>query len=110
MAATLEAADAWLWEARQRTDVILVDPPRCGLDAETLALVARFDHVLYVSCNPSALRANLDAALGATHEVVRRDLRRKLAREQAERGERGPHHEPAVQRPRGRPIRLSSRV
>ena len=44
---------------------------RCGLDAETLALVARFDHVLYVSCNPSALRANLDAALGATHEVVR---------------------------------------
>eukprot|EP00908_Phaeocystis_cordata_P008189 Transcript_18853.p1 GENE.Transcript_18853~~Transcript_18853.p1 ORF type:complete len:376 (+),score=144.72 Transcript_18853:27-1130(+) len=71
VAATLEAADAWLWEARQRTDVILVDPPRCGLDAETLALVARFDHVLYVSCNPSALRANLDAALGATHEVVR---------------------------------------
>ena len=62
---------SWLWEARQRTDVILVDPPRCGLDAETLALVARFDHVLYVSCNPSALRANLDAALGATHEVVR---------------------------------------
>lgn len=62
---------AWLREARRRTDVILVDPPRCGLDADTLKLVAAFEHILYISCNPSSLLAGLDASLGATHEVRR---------------------------------------
>ena len=63
--------DVWLREAQQRTDVILVDPPRWGLDAETLQLVSHFDHILYISCNPNALRTNLDAALATTHEVRR---------------------------------------
>ena len=31
---------------------IFVDPPRAGVDDETLKLVARFDNVLYISCNP----------------------------------------------------------
>ena len=38
---------------------ILVDPPRAGLDKGTEALVQRFDHILYVSCNPETLKENL---------------------------------------------------
>jgi tRNA (uracil-5-)-methyltransferase len=63
--------DAWLREVRDGTPVVLVDPPRAGLDGETLRLVARFEHILYISCNPSSLLAELDASLGATHEVRR---------------------------------------
>ncbi|MGN7029653.1 tRNA (uridine(54)-C5)-methyltransferase TrmA, partial [Neisseria sp. P0001.S003] len=37
-----------------------VDPPRDGVDDETLKLVARFENILYISCNPETLRANLD--------------------------------------------------
>ena len=33
-------------------DVVLVDPPRAGLDPDTLDLVSRFDVVLYISCDP----------------------------------------------------------
>lgn len=62
----------WLEEARGRTDVILVDPPRCGLDADTLRLVSYFDHVLYISCNPEALLDNLQrGGLLQTHAMVR---------------------------------------
>lgn len=61
----------WLREAEQRTDVVLVDPPRCGLDADTLLLVGLFDHILYISCHPSSLLAALDGVLGTTHEVRR---------------------------------------
>lgn len=42
-------------------DVVLVDPPRAGLDAVTQALVQRFDHVLYISCNPETLARDLQA-------------------------------------------------
>ena len=62
----------WLEEARGRTDVILVDPPRCGLVADTLRLVSYFDHVLYISCNPEALLDNLQrGGLLQTHAMVR---------------------------------------
>jgi len=61
----------WLQEAERRTDVVLVDPPRCGLDADTLLLVGLFDHILYISCQPSSLLAALDGVLGMTHEVRR---------------------------------------
>ena len=33
-------------------DVVPVDPPRAGLDPDTLDLVSRFDVVLYISCDP----------------------------------------------------------
>ena len=33
-------------------DVVLVDPPRAGLDADTLDLVSRFEVVLYITCDP----------------------------------------------------------
>ena len=49
---------------------IFVDPPRAGVDDETLKLVARFDNVLYISCNPETLRANLDT-LCQTHTIER---------------------------------------
>lgn len=47
---------------------LFVDPPRSGLDAETLALAAGFDNILYISCNPQTLLENI-TALSATHEV-----------------------------------------
>jgi tRNA (uracil-5-)-methyltransferase len=43
---------------------VLVDPPRAGLDPLTLELVAHYNHVLYVSCNPFvSLRRDLDGLL-----------------------------------------------
>ena len=51
-----------------RFSTLLVDPPRCGLDATTLALAARFDRILYISCNPQTLRENV-LALRATHRI-----------------------------------------
>ncbi len=38
---------------------VLVDPPRAGLDTETLQFISRFDNIIYVSCNPQTLRDNL---------------------------------------------------
>ena len=67
------AAADWLGDASAwQFDVILVDPPRCGLDADTLRLVGRFEHILYVSCNPSALLDNLAAGgLDRSHAIRR---------------------------------------
>ena len=52
---------------------IFVDPPRAGVDDETLKLVAQFDNVLYISCNPETLRTNLDT-LCQTHTIERAAL------------------------------------
>jgi tRNA (uracil-5-)-methyltransferase len=49
---------------------VLVDPPRAGLDPRTLAQVARFERIVYVSCNPQTLRQNL-MALRDTHRIER---------------------------------------
>ena len=54
--------------AQYQFSTLFVDPPRSGLDAETLALAAGFDHILYISCNPQTLQENI-AALHATHEI-----------------------------------------
>lgn len=54
--------------AGYRFSTVFVDPPRSGLDATTLAFVAGFDHILYISCNPQTLQDNV-AALQATHGV-----------------------------------------
>ncbi|MEC9389680.1 MAG: tRNA (uridine(54)-C5)-methyltransferase TrmA [Myxococcota bacterium] len=53
-----------------RFSTVFVDPPRAGLDAEGCAMVQRFDRILYISCNPTTLRANLEI-LNRTHAVVR---------------------------------------
>lgn len=52
-----------------RFGTLLVDPPRSGLDDGTLALARRFDNILYISCNPATLHANI-AALHATHRIA----------------------------------------
>jgi 23S rRNA (uracil1939-C5)-methyltransferase len=43
-------------------DILLVDPPRDGLDKAVchLALTRRFQHIIYVSCGRSALLRDLD--------------------------------------------------
>lgn len=52
---------------------VLVDPPRAGLDDDTVALVRNYDTIIYVSCNPTTLVDNL-TALANTHEVERAAL------------------------------------
>lgn len=47
---------------------VFVDPPRAGLDAHTVQMVKRFDHIIYVSCNPQTLAENL-AVLVASHRL-----------------------------------------
>lgn len=47
---------------------VLVDPPRAGLDATTLSLVTGFDHIIYISCNPTVALAE-QAKVRAGHRV-----------------------------------------
>ena len=47
---------------------IFIDPPRAGVDSETLKLVAQFESIIYVSCNPDTLADNLQT-LTQTHTV-----------------------------------------
>jgi tRNA (uracil-5-)-methyltransferase len=55
--------------ASYRFSTLFVDPPRAGLDEGTIALATGFDNILYISCNPATLRANVDA-LSATHRIA----------------------------------------
>lgn len=52
---------------------VLVDPPRAGLDADTVEMISQFKQILYISCNPLTLRDNLEA-LSKTHRVSRAAL------------------------------------
>lgn len=49
-------------------NTILVDPPRAGLDPDTLNLVQGYDRILYISCNPHTLVDNLQQ-LCQTHHI-----------------------------------------
>ncbi|MGL4454652.1 MAG: tRNA (uridine(54)-C5)-methyltransferase TrmA [Plesiomonas sp.] len=49
-------------------NTIFVDPPRSGLDADTVKLVQGYERILYISCNPETLRDNL-LVLSETHEI-----------------------------------------
>ncbi|AUX95196.1 tRNA (uridine(54)-C5)-methyltransferase TrmA [Mixta gaviniae] len=51
-------------------ETIFVDPPRSGLDEETVKLVQGYQQILYISCNPQTLCDNL-ATLAQTHDVTR---------------------------------------
>lgn len=51
-----------------RFSTIFVDPPRSGLDAQTLELARGFDNILYISCNPQTLLENV-RALHDTHAI-----------------------------------------
>ncbi|MFB0998658.1 MAG: tRNA (uridine(54)-C5)-methyltransferase TrmA, partial [Colwellia sp.] len=49
-------------------DTVLVDPPRAGLDSDSVELVSRFERIVYISCNPDTLKENL-AELVKTHNI-----------------------------------------
>lgn len=49
-------------------DTVLVDPPRAGLDPDSVELARRFEMIIYISCNPETLKDNL-AALTTTHTI-----------------------------------------
>lgn len=49
---------------------VLVDPPRAGLDEESVKQIQGYDHIIYISCNPETLCNNLEQ-LTDTHDVQR---------------------------------------
>lgn len=49
-------------------ETIFVDPPRSGLDEDTVKLVQAYPRILYVSCNPQTLCDNL-TTLSQTHRI-----------------------------------------
>lgn len=51
-------------------ETIFVDPPRSGLDADTVKMVQAYPHILYISCNPQTLCENLET-LSQTHNITR---------------------------------------
>jgi tRNA (uracil-5-)-methyltransferase len=59
---------AWQVDQYNFTSVF-VDPPRAGLDPQTLGLVKEFKQILYMSCNPSTLFSNLEN-LSDTHDIA----------------------------------------
>lgn len=65
----LKEADIDIHEYNFNT--LLIDPPRSGLcDKEALDFTARFDRVIYISCNPETLVSDL-TYLTKTHEIKR---------------------------------------
>jgi len=42
-------------------DTVLVDPPRAGLDEDTVELTKRFRRIVYISCNPESMVENIEA-------------------------------------------------
>ncbi|MGO8757174.1 MAG: 23S rRNA (uracil(1939)-C(5))-methyltransferase RlmD [Terracidiphilus sp.] len=70
-ASTLE----FLMSARkdERPELIVADPPRTGLGAETTALLAEIASpaLVYVSCDPATLARDLRALAGAEYEIDR---------------------------------------
>lgn len=57
-----DAADKLLYLSKKSSiDVLVVDPPRSGLDEAMLAVILRskIKKIIYVSCNPSTLAKNL---------------------------------------------------
>lgn len=54
-------------------NTIFVDPPRAGLDDNTLKLVQNYERILYISCNPYSLCENLQT-LCKTHRIEKAAL------------------------------------
>jgi len=49
---------------------VLVDPPRSGLDKDSCEMISQYPKIVYISCNPETLEANL-TELSRTHNVER---------------------------------------
>lgn len=54
-------------------ETVLVDPPRAGLDDDSVELVSRFKTIIYISCNPETLADNLKT-LVKTHNIEKAAL------------------------------------
>lgn len=48
---------------------VLVDPPRSGVDDDTINLINQYDNIVYISCNPETLFDNLKT-LTLTHQIA----------------------------------------
>ena len=57
----------------ERPDVIIVDPPRNGLDPKALDLTAQFSagRIVYVSCNPTTLARDLQLFTKTGYKLLR---------------------------------------
>lgn len=49
-------------------NTVFVDPPRSGMDEATCNFVSRYEHIIYISCNPETLARDLEL-LSKTHVV-----------------------------------------
>jgi 23S rRNA (uracil1939-C5)-methyltransferase len=60
----------------ERPDLIVVDPPRAGLGAETTELLGRIgaQQLVYVSCDPATLARDLRALVGAGYAIEQMTL------------------------------------
>ncbi|TQV61515.1 MAG: tRNA (uridine(54)-C5)-methyltransferase TrmA [Sulfurovum sp.] len=47
---------------------VLVDPPRAGLDNDTIHLISNINSIIYISCNPETLARDLET-LCLSHEI-----------------------------------------
>lgn len=61
--------DAGICLADYDFSTIFIDPPRAGVDDETLKLAAQFERIIYISCNPDTLCANLNTFM-RTHRIA----------------------------------------
>ena len=54
-------------------DVVLIDPPRIGLETDALDALATLNpaKIVYVSCNPSTLARDLRALAGYGYRIIR---------------------------------------
>lgn len=52
---------------------IFVDPPRSGMDTDSCHFASRYEHIVYISCNPETLVRDLDI-LCKTHTVTKMAL------------------------------------
>jgi tRNA (uracil-5-)-methyltransferase len=64
----LKQQDIVLSEYDFRT--VFVDPPRSGMDAESVSMVQEYERILYISCNPTTLCENLQT-LCKTHRMTK---------------------------------------
>ena len=69
----VRAADVerFLEKYKEKPDLILLDPPRAGLEPDAIRHLARIapEHITYVSCEPPTLARDLAALNSAGYEI-----------------------------------------
>ncbi len=48
---------------------VFVDPPRSGMDEKSLHFISQFENIIYISCNPTTLRRDLEV-LTQTYDIL----------------------------------------